>query len=194
MSESARVRHVGALNELGGALTSFADRSLLALESVDAEMRRALDWLDAQVGHWQTEIRKSEEAVFLAKQELGRKKLMRVGDRPPDTSEQEEALYHARERLRRAEDKLEATRNWLRQWDTEMIEYEGPTRQLKSFLEMDISRAGALLKNKTEILESYLATGLPDESAPAAAGPFPSAPAPVAGTGRDQRRDEEKRP
>src|SRR5687767_7005244 len=113
MSESARVRQVGALADLRGVLTLFADRTMLALESVDAELRRAQEWLDSQAGHWQTEIRKGEEAVFLAKQELSRKKMMRVGDRAPDCSEQEEALYYAKERLRRADEKLEVTRHWL---------------------------------------------------------------------------------
>src|SRR4051812_8086827 len=130
MSEAARVHSVATLEVLRGALAEFGDQAQLALEGVDAEVRRALDWLEGQDRHWLAVIRKQEEFVFLAKQELARRRMMKVGDRSPDTSEQEEELHRARRRLEFAQDKLEVTRHWLRQWDSAMIEFEGPARQL----------------------------------------------------------------
>ena len=169
MSESARVRDVGALDELRGALAEFGGHAMLALEGVDAALRRALDWLEDQDRYWQSVIRTQEDAVHTAKQELSRRRIMKVSDRPPDCTEQEEELRRARRRLEFAQEKQEATRHWLRQWGTEMIEFEGPTRQLKSFLEADLPRARALLQGKAETLENYLALLPAAESRPAPA-------------------------
>ena len=164
MNESARVRFVGTLEELRGALTVFADKSALALECMDAELRRTQEWLERQLAHWQAEIRQCEEAAFLAKQELARKRMMKFDDQPVDTWEQEQALRRAKRRLEVAEDKQEVTRNWLRQWASELLEYEGPARLLKSYLEADVVRACALLMRKLETLEAYLAVSPPSEA------------------------------
>ena len=48
MSESARVRDVLALDELRGALAEFGEQTMLALESVDAALRRTREWLEDQ--------------------------------------------------------------------------------------------------------------------------------------------------
>jgi hypothetical protein len=172
MSEGARVRNVEVLDALRVALAEFSDQAGMALEGVEAELRRAQEWLEDQDRHWQTMIRKGEEAVFLAKQDLARRRMMKVGDRPVDCTEQEEELYRAKQQLAHAQDKQEITRQWVRQWGTEMIEFEGPTRQLKSFLETDLVRAAALLEGKAEALETYLAT----VSTAPATRPAPPAP------------------
>ncbi len=165
MSDSARVRSVDVLGTLRGALVEFADQTVLALDSVASEIRRAEEWLQDQDRRWQTEIRTQEEAIFLAKQELTRRRVLSAGDRPVDCSEQEKTLRLARQRLEFAEEKLEITRHWLRQWDSTMIEFEGPTRQLKSFLESDVARACALLENRADSLEGYLAVAPVDSGA-----------------------------
>jgi hypothetical protein len=166
MSDSARVRSIDALDDLREALIQFGDRTLQALDAAAAELRRTHEWLDDQERYWRDEIRKQEEAVFLAKQELARRRMMKVGDRHVDCSEQEKALRRAKERLEFAEEKQELTRHWLRQWATETMEFEGPCRQLKGLLESDLVRACNLLENKTEALEAYLAVTPPERSAP----------------------------
>ena len=45
------------------------------------EIRRAFDFLEAQLAMWKTEIRKAEEAVVQAKSELARKRMVKMGDR-----------------------------------------------------------------------------------------------------------------
>ena len=83
--------HVNALQRLAdfqSALQTFADKGKDAMSSNAMEIRRSLDWLDTQLQMWTAEIRRAEEAVFAAKNELARKKMMRISDRPPDTTEQ----------------------------------------------------------------------------------------------------------
>jgi hypothetical protein len=144
MSESARVR------------------SVLALEAVENELRRTQEWLEDQDSRWTAEIREQEEASFIAKQELARRRMMKIGERHVDCWEQEKAVRMAQQRLEFAQEKLEITRHWLRQWSSEMIEFEGPTRHLKSFMEADLVRACALLEGKAESLEKYLETAAPE--------------------------------
>jgi hypothetical protein len=178
MSDSARVHSIDALDDLREALIQFGDRTLQALDAASAELRRTHEWLDDQERYWRDQIRKQEEAVFLAKQELARRRMMKVGDRHVDCSDQEKELRRAKERLEFAEEKQELTRHWLRQWATETMEFEGPCRQLKGFLESDLVRANTLLENKTDALEAYLAVTPPERPAPkpVSAPAEPSAP------------------
>jgi hypothetical protein len=172
MKDAARVLNVDVLDDLRIALAAFADESVQALDLAQGEIRRLETWLAEQLSHWQTQVRHAEEEVFLAKQELTRRKMMDSRDRPVDTTDQEKALQKARARQRQAEDKVETTRNWVRQLGHELEEYEGPARGLKSLLEGDIPRACELLERKAASLEAYLNVVAPG-SAPA---PPPAAP------------------
>jgi hypothetical protein len=81
--------------------------------------------------------------------------MMKMGDRPPDCSEQEEALARARQRLAYAEEKLERVRRWQRQFPQALVDYEGPANQLVGMIEGDLPKADALLAQKIAALEAY---------------------------------------
>ena len=57
-------------------------------------------------------LRHWEEAVNQARMELSRRKLIRIGDRAPDCTEQEDILRRALRNLDEAEDKLARARRW----------------------------------------------------------------------------------
>jgi chromosome segregation ATPase len=157
MSSPARVTSVAALEDLRAALGTFGGEARDVLAAVALEIRRTLDWLDEQLGLWKKEVRRSEDEVFQARQELARRKMMRIGGRPPDCTEQEKALLRARARLEHAEGQVEKTRQWLRDLPTAVTEYEGRARQLQNLIEGDLPRATALLGRKVEALEAYVA-------------------------------------
>jgi len=167
MSGSAHVTSIEALGELRSALCCFGDKAADAVCAADAEVNRTVDWLGEQLAHWQHEVRRWEDEVFRARTELSRRRMLRISDRPPDCSEQEEALLHARQGLAHAEDQVERTRRWQRQWQEAVIEYQGPVGQLKGLLEGDLPRAIALLERKIETLDAYVTLTAP--AAPAAA-------------------------
>src|SRR2546430_16943296 len=100
---SADVKSVQRLADFQSALQTFADRGKDAMSSNAMEIRRSLDWLESQLQMWKGEIRRAEDAVVTAKNELARKKMMRISDRPPDTTDQEKALRKAQARLAHAE-------------------------------------------------------------------------------------------
>jgi chromosome segregation ATPase len=156
MSEAAHVTSIPALVELRATLATFADEARDALASVEMEIRRTFDWLAAQLQAWKQEVRRAEDAVFNAQQELARRKMMKVGDRPVDCTEQEKALRLARARLDHAEDQYARTRTWLRDLPTEVTEYEGRAKQLQGLVEGGLSRTCGLLERTIADLEAYV--------------------------------------
>ena len=156
MAEAANVTAITALSDLRAALLTFAGEARDALDAVQMEIRRTFDWLDGQLKSWQQEVRRCEDEVFQCQQELARRKMMRVGDRPPDTTEQEKALRKARAKLEYAEEQREKTRKWIRDLPEAVTEYDGPTRQLGTLIEGGLQRACALLERKVEALEEYV--------------------------------------
>ena len=165
---SARVRSIEALADLKSALCTFAAEAKEALSSVAMDIRRAQSWLDDQMKFWGATVRKCQDDLFQAKQELSRRKMMRIGDRPLDCTEQEEAFQLAKERLAYAEDKLETTRRWLRQLPEAVIDYDGPANQLTGLIEGQLPKADALLEQKITALEEY--TRIASEAPTAARG------------------------
>jgi hypothetical protein len=156
---SARVRSVEALVDFKAALCTYVAAAKEALSALTIDIRRFEDWLQDQLKFWSKAVKECEEEVFLAKQELARRKMMRYGDRKPDTTDQEKALALAKARLAFAEEKLEVTRRWLRQFPEAVFEYEGPSGQLTAWLEADGPKSAAILENKIAALEAYLQIG-----------------------------------
>ena len=156
MSEFARVSSIDALRDFRADLCTFGERAKDVLSSVQMAIQRTLDWLDNQAKHWQREVRYWDDAVNQARTELARRKMIRIGDRAPDTTEQEKILRVAQHRLEEAEEKLAKTRRWLPAFQRSVDEYQGPGRQLAAFLEADQPRALALLEQKIDALEAYI--------------------------------------
>ena len=152
---SAHVRSLDGLVELKAAFCTFAADATEAISSLTMAIQRFESWLDEELKHWTDAVRQGEDAVFQAKQDLTRRRIMRMGDRPPDCSEQEEALERARRRLAHAEDKVERCCRWRRQFPQALIDYKGPVNQLVGMIEGDLPKADALLEQKIAALEAY---------------------------------------
>jgi hypothetical protein len=166
MNPSAHVTATEPLVHFQGDLASFSHEAKEALLAVEMEIQRAEGFIDDQLKYWQAYVRKAEDRVFQAKSELARRKMMRIGDRPLDCTEQEEALQKAEARLEYAEEKLAATKRWAREWPEAVREYLGPARQLTSVLEIDLPRMQVFLNQKIAALEAYAQVALapPKES------------------------------
>ena len=112
-------------------------------------------WLEERMEHWQLEVRRLEEEVFKAKQELALRRMTRIGDRPADTTEQEIALAKAQAKLHHAEKKRAACRRWLRELPDAIAEYQGHAINCQTLLESDVPRMLAFLDRKMDLLEAY---------------------------------------
>jgi hypothetical protein len=167
MNQSARVNSIDALKEFRVALCKFGQVGKEAICSVDLELRRTLDWVEGQVSYWQRELRKREEEYVRAKSELTVRRHSRNDDR--GTTELELAMEEALRRYKHAEMKLDSSRQWSRELPRLFTEYEGPAHQLAGMLDAELAQGAALLQQKVNALEAYVATLAPSlPAAPAA--------------------------
>jgi hypothetical protein len=181
MADFARVGSIEALTDFKTALCTFAEEGKEVLSSVQMAIHRTLDWLEGQALFWRKEARRREEAVIQARAELARRKMMRIGDRAPDCSEQELILRKAQLRWEEAEEKLAATRRWQPALRREIDEYQGPARLLVGFLEGEQPRALALLEHKIDALEAYVQLAASATPEPASGGRQPPDESPESG-------------
>ena len=79
---------------------------------------------------------------------------MRIGDRLPDTTDQEK--LRARQRLEHAQEKLVNTKRWLWALPDEIREYQGPCRLFQDMVEGDLPTVVTMLQRKILTLEAYI--------------------------------------
>jgi hypothetical protein len=152
---SAHVNSIQRLADFQAALNTFRDKAKSAVGSNAMELRRSQEWLESQLAFWKTEIRRAEEAVFVAKQELTRRKMMRISDRPPDTTEQEKTLRKAQARLAHAEDRRDSTKKWLIQLPDAVDEYNGYAKPFEDFVQIEMAKMLRVLEEKIAALHAY---------------------------------------
>jgi chromosome segregation ATPase len=167
MSQSARVSSLDALKALHAALARYGPEAQEALGAAEMEIRRVFDFLHDQLKHWQRQVEKRREDVNRARADLVHARAIRQGERSGYV-EQEIALRKAQNRLREAEEKVVVVKRWLLHLPQAINEYEGPARRLAGLLDADLKQGLAILENKIDILEAYIAVS--------AAEPPPAAP------------------
>jgi hypothetical protein len=166
MSQVARVTSIQTVEDFKAALCQFGVDAQDALCAVEVEIRRTIDWLKERQKHWQHELRKRQDDLVRAKNELTARKYQNRDGRGQGYTEQEKALKKAQERLREAEIKLEHCRRWAPQLHHAVMEYEGPARRLAGVLEADLRQAVALLENKLAALDAYVKLAPPATPSP----------------------------
>jgi chromosome segregation ATPase len=158
---SAQLHSLERLLDFQSALATYTHHAKEAISGTEVEIRRTLQWLEQQLALWHAEVRRAEEEVFKAKQELARRRMMKFGDRPADTTEQEIALAKAQRRLEYAAEKQAACQRWLRQLPEAIDEYQAFAINYQSVLESDVPRMHAFLDRKMDLLEAYMQVAAP---------------------------------
>ncbi len=152
---SAKVHSLERLEHFKAAVHIFIDKAKSAMSGNTLSIRRSHDWLNQQMIAWKAEIIRAEDDVFHAKRELARRKMLRVGDRPIDTTEQEKDLRRAQRRVAHAEEKRDNTTSWLMRLPDAVEEYDGKARPFQDALETDMVKAVVFLEQKLAALEEY---------------------------------------
>jgi hypothetical protein len=160
MNHSAKIHDVDLLRDLHAALAKFGVQAQGAIDNANAEIRRALNFLERQQAHWQHEVVRRQEELLRAKADLSRNRWIHDGERVGG-SELELLVHRARERLREAEEKGEAVRRWQRQLPQAVGDFNGPSRRLAGMLEADLRASLSLLEQRSAALEAYLALPVP---------------------------------
>ena len=156
MGPAAHVTETEALADFRAQLCAFSDQAKDALGIIGHEIQRTYSFLDERLHEWHAAVRQSEDEVMQAKIELSQRRNQRIGDRKPDTAFHEKVLRQAQAKLEFAQDKLAATKRWQRDLPHELMNYEGPARQLQNALDAELPRMLAFLEKKIVALEAYL--------------------------------------
>jgi len=173
MSSQAEVRSIEALRDFRADLAVYGEDVSATLGSVDAEIRRTVQWLQQdRPFYWQEQIKRRRERVASAKADLFRLKLQKTPEHHPSLAEPKERLRLAEAALLDAERRLIAVRKWQPALQQAVLEYHGSVQRLKDLSAADVPRAIALLSRVVEALEAYLAeptpglAGLPPDAGP----------------------------
>jgi hypothetical protein len=188
MSPAARVTSIDVLPLLASALQKFRGEAANAVDDIEGEVRRALEWIHHdRKEYWAQESRRAQEAFNQARVSLQQAMTMRrIGDRDPSCIDEKRALDRAKRRMEVARQKILAVRHWEGVLDRAADDLRRSRTQFDSWLEADITRAVVALNDMSESLVAYIMTTAPDAPEPAettkpaeAAGPAEPAAAPA---------------
>lgn len=180
MGESARVESIDAIRRFRELLAEFADGAGAALASVDAENRRARDWLEGELPrHWKHQIQLWDRRMGEARSALHRKNLQRTEGFAPDVTEEKKALKLAKDRLEEAQKKLEQIRRWVPQLQHAVSEYTGQSRALADAAGADMARSLERLDRMIDALDAYVSMPPPRANEAAASATTRPAAAPL---------------
>lgn len=173
MSRSARVTSIGVLQTMAAALQRFRSESASAVDDLDIEIRRALEWIHHdRKDYWALELRRSAEDVTHARLQLQQAKMSRrmVG-REPSCVDEQRALDRAKRRFETAEEKVKAVKHWEYVIDRAVDEFQRSRIHFASWLDTDIVQAVAVLNRMSESLESYISLEAPADTGAPILGP-----------------------
>ncbi|MGW8255976.1 MAG: hypothetical protein ACWGMZ_00670 [Thermoguttaceae bacterium] len=169
MALPARVKSIDALQSMSAALECFSDGLHEALDELDMEVRRAVQFLNVDCReYWKMETRRSWDRVTEAKLQLERAMMTRrIAEQRASCMEEKKALAKAKQRLEFAQARVQAIRHWTVVVDRAVNEYMGMRTQVVNWMESDCPRAVAAIGRMVSALEAYVRLQTPaDDLAP----------------------------
>jgi hypothetical protein len=162
---AANVTSIDAMRQMRTALLRFDDESRQALTLLSLEVRRAIDWIEVdRMQYWPVQVRRAGEAVIQARNDLERCQLKYGSEEAPPCYEQKKGLERAKRRARLCDEKLRATKRWVRSIRQELSEFDGQMAKMNNCLDSDLPRAVAALERMIGALDEYTAAEQPGRS------------------------------
>ncbi|MGE3820433.1 MAG: hypothetical protein AB7I30_13545 [Isosphaeraceae bacterium] len=157
MSQTAKVRSVESIRDFKVAMNNFVEEARNALSSVEMEVRRVRDWVQRdQYSYWQSQVKRRNEQVSMARTELHRRRLSQQNSDAISDTEQKENLREAERRLAQAEEKVKIVKKWIPILEHEIAKYHSCSQPLGDCLAGSLQNSLALLERVIRSLESYL--------------------------------------
>ena len=191
MADRAQVSSIASIDAFRSRLILYAGKARAATEEVIDEVRRTRVWLESsQKSHWETECRRRKRILEDAEQELFSARLSQLRTQ---TAAQILAVERAKQALRRAEEKRDAVRRWMREYELRAEPLGKEVEPLLSFLTTDAPKAVVYLGNVVKTLELYAAAGGPSRSPTQEPGQASAAAAPEQAVDPRSTSDQESR-
>jgi hypothetical protein len=158
MGQAARVKSIDALQAMSATLSNFHDDARSALDDLEMELRRALQWINQDCpGYWKQEMRLARDALTEATLQLENAKMFRrITDEHKSFIEEKKAVDRAKRRLHIAEEKVAAIPHWATMIERAVNEFRGSRSQFANWLDADYPRAVAMLSRMINDLEAYV--------------------------------------
>lgn len=174
MSTQADVKSLDTLAFVKAALAAYAHESGQALDEVELEGRRAVDYITVdQAAFWKAEVRRCNDLVNQAIKDLEHcRAFKKVGDNQPACAEEKKNLEKARAKLANAERKAEAVRRWtpvvLQQFRETCVRLV----HFREVIDVDCPKAIARVERMLKSLEAYgqISSPRPESSSAAVGG------------------------
>jgi hypothetical protein len=160
---SARIKSIEILEVISSALKTFRSESSSALDDLDIELHRALNWIHQdRTEYWKQELRRSDEKVSEAKIQLKQAQSSRkLQDYRPSCVDEQRALERAKQRNKTAEMKCKAVQHWTQTIDRAVTAVQRARGQFSLWLDSDVEKAIAALNRMSETLETYVTLEAP---------------------------------
>ena len=156
MSKPANVKSIDAIRRFKVEVKEFETSLRQTLELLGVELRRAVDYFETdRAVYWPAQLRRASDRLAQARIDLERCQVTTRPDEGPSCYEEKKALLKAKRRLQLSEEKVRATKKWLRIVRHESEEFQSRTAQLAYLVEHESPRAQALLENVAHKLETY---------------------------------------
>ncbi|MCL4179110.1 MAG: hypothetical protein KJ072_15380 [Verrucomicrobia bacterium] len=155
MPAQAKVSSIAALDTFRSSLIVYLERARHILDDQQSEILHTRTWLEHdRQSHWKKQIRLRGHELAQAEQEL---LTARLSDQNEAVRDRRRVVDRARARLTEAEQALQRTQRWLRQYDHQLDPHLRTTNPLRRLLDHDLVKAIALLSQTTETLADYAA-------------------------------------
>jgi hypothetical protein len=173
MNIGAKVESIEALSAVRVALVKFQEVCVAALGDAESDIHAAIRWLESDmVSHWSAQIRQRQELVARAQEAVRGKQVFKDSSgRQQSAVEELKALAKAQARLEEAQQKLAATKMWLKRLQKELTLYKGQVQRFQTTVTTDVPSAIKHLGALEHTLQEYLAmkeageAAVPDEVA-----------------------------
>jgi hypothetical protein len=165
MGRTARVKSIDALQSMSAALECFRDDAGGALDDLEMEIRRAVQWIGEDCRqYWKHEVQRAWDRIIEAKRQLEHAQMFRraEGQHSPCV-EEEKAVVRAKRRLELAESKVQAVTYWAATVERAVNEFRGIRSHLVNWLDADYPKAVAALGRMISALETYVRLQTPGD-------------------------------
>jgi hypothetical protein len=153
---AANVKSIEAIRQFRAELRTFEDSVRQTLDILSAELKRALDYFESdRATYWPAQVRRASDRLAEARINLERCQVTTKPGEGPSCYEEKKALQRAKLRLQTAEQRVKATRKWVRVVRQEVEEFQTRLSQITYLTDTELPHANALLARMAARLDRY---------------------------------------
>ncbi len=156
MGSRANVKSIDAICQFRADLQTYEDSLRQTRDMLSAELKRAVDYFESdRATYWPAQVRRASDRVAEARINLQRCEVTTNPGGGPSCYEEKKALQRAKQRLLETEQKVKATRKWVRIVKQEVDEFQTRLAQLTYLADGELPRGNVLLSRLAQRLERY---------------------------------------